>query len=81
MDVILATLAESSPCMPLPSAPNNDLRAARRGRDRATCAAAATAGEIAFRPLGKHLFWLNERPRKADSSSAFAADSRGNLKK
>jgi hypothetical protein len=56
MGVILATLAESSPRMLLPSAPNNDLRAARRGRERATCAAAATAVEIAFLPLGSIYF-------------------------
>jgi hypothetical protein len=43
--------------------------------------AAATAGKIASLPLGKHLFWLNERPKNAGSSSAFAADSRGNLEK
>jgi hypothetical protein len=40
-----------------------------------------TARKIAFLALGKHLFWVNERPKNADSSSAFAADIRGNLKK
>jgi hypothetical protein len=35
-----------------------------------------TAGKIAFVPFGKHLFSLNERPKNADSSSAFAADMR-----
>jgi hypothetical protein len=39
------------------------------------------AGKIAFVPFGRHLFWLNERLKNADSSSAFAADIRGNRQK
>ena len=41
----------------------------------------APAWEAAFLPLEKRLFWPNETPKNADSSSAFAADIRGNLKK
>jgi len=71
----------ASPRTPLLSAPNNDLLAAHRGRDRAICAAAALARKIAFPPLEKRLFWPHEPPKNADSSSAFAADIRGILKK
>jgi len=77
----LAQPLRASPRTPLPSAPNNDLPAAHRGRDRATSAAAVTDREIAFLQLEKHLFWVNEPPKNADSSSAFAADIRGNFKK
>jgi hypothetical protein len=48
---------------------------------RATCAAAAPTRKIAFLPLAKCLFWLNEPTENADFCSAFAADIRGNLKK
>ena len=34
-----------------------------------------------FPPLEKRLFWPHEPPKNADSSSAFAADIRGILKK
>jgi hypothetical protein len=44
-------------------------------------AAAATTGEIAFVPFGRRLFWVSERPKNADSSSAFAIDIRGNRQK
>jgi hypothetical protein len=66
---------------PLLSGPNNDLPAAHHGRDRAISAVVVTGREIAFLQLEKHLFWLNERPKNADSSSAFAADIRGNRQK
>ena len=72
---------QSSRRTPLRSGPNNDLLATHRGRDRATSAAVATAREIAFLALEKHLFWVNEPPQNADSFSAFAADIRGNFKK
>src|SRR5207249_1378912 len=37
--------------------------------------------KLLFLPGGKGLFWLNEPPKNADSSSAFAADIRGIPKK
>ncbi len=70
----------ASPRTPPPSAPNSGSLAAYRAHDRAICAA-VPAGKIAFLRPRNHLLWPEEHPKNADSSSAFAADIRGRLKK